>query len=305
MMIDKTVSIAICADEKLSLCGAMALYSTSLNIKPGFHINAYVVDSGIKQSSRERFEKVFSKMSHVSLIWLTPDLNKIMDLPVATWVSIAANARLLLPSILPQGMQRILYIDSDMIVLGDVSELFGKTFDGEYVFAVQDGKYPDVGSCRSSDVLTTRGLDPAAPYFNSGLLLIDIPNWVEGDVSARVMGVLNSIGEKFTHRDQDALNIVMYNKWGLLDPRWNVLPHLFKTDRSDEQQIAKEAKIIHYTGLEKPTSLFNTHPRRSLFLRYVSKSGWFSLPEWIRWRTRSRIIKYHSNYLKLKGYFQK
>ena len=278
------VSVVICTDKKLAFCGAITLYSAACNLTDHRQLDAYVVDIGIGEKNRLKYERILN-LPNVSLHWLRPDLHRIQNLPTLSWLSIATYGRLLLPEMLPDDLERILYFDSDMLVLSDISELWEKQCNGNCVCVCQDSKYSKIRMCKTSNLMTELGLNPDAPYFNAGLMVIDMPAWKQNDISSKAFHLIRDHGKQFSHLDQDALNIALYQKWEKLDPAWNVttatLPSFIDRDGESKNDI----KNLHYTG-EKPSSPFCLHPLRHLFWQYVRASGWYE-KDWHDWRLRS------------------
>ena len=118
------IYVACCSDEAYALHAIMALRSASLNTN-GEGLHGFVFDCGITQSTRARCEWVL-RQSAVSYTWKTVNTSSIADLPTSTWVSPAGNVRLLLPKLLPNCVDRVLYLDSDVLVLSDIADLWKK-----------------------------------------------------------------------------------------------------------------------------------------------------------------------------------
>lgn len=281
------ITIAICTDENYAINGAMALFSAAINVKENTIINAYVVDAGIKTKTRRRFERTLD-LPDVSLSWLKIDLSSVVDLPISPWTSKAAHVRLMLPDLLAGKTDKLLYLDSDMLILGDISKLWEIPMNELCVLACQDGKYPQVENCQAKDTLVELGKKPSDPYFNSGLLLINILRWQKLGITKKTISLLKRKGVLFSHKNQDGLNCILQGEWGQLDNSWNVCTSRFDSDDQNDRRITQEAKIIHFTG--KPPGLIGCrHPKRELFYKYVKDSNWFSNIEFFLWRTNLEI----------------
>ena len=79
-----------------------------------------------------------------------------------------------------------------------------------------------LGAVRSSTIPTLegavadweeRGLDPAAPAFNGGVLLIDNDRWIRHGISAKIAADLRRKPEAARFADQGALNAVLHDRW--------------------------------------------------------------------------------------------
>lgn len=147
----------------------------------------------------------------------TPELHVLSDkeyeaLPSANWLPKATCLRLLISSFLPKDLQRIIYLDSDIMVTADLSELFHTHMHGHPVAAVQDEGMRQI-YCGAI------GLD-ARHYFNAGVLLIDLAQWNEP--ANRALALFAEEGATYPCLDQDVLNIVFKDNWQALDARWNL-----------------------------------------------------------------------------------
>lgn len=147
----------------------------------------------------------------------TPEIHVVPDeeyekLPSINWLPKASCLRLLISSYLPKGLQRIIYLDSDIMVTADLGDLFHTHMHGHPIAAVQDAGMRQI-------YCDPAGLN-ARHYFNAGVLLIDLAQW---DVPAkRALALFAEKGATYSCLDQDVLNIVFKDNWLELDARWNL-----------------------------------------------------------------------------------
>ena len=145
-------------------------------------------------------------------------------LPLAHYLTDATYLRLLAPSSCPD-IDRALYLDSDTVVLQDVDELLYCDLGGAPVGAVRDLGNPSLGRlARLAPCCGTGGVDPSDPYFNSGVLVMDLTAWRREAISERVIDLLHQCGRWLRFLDQDAVNLILAGQWHKLDQRWNVFP---------------------------------------------------------------------------------
>ncbi len=273
------MSIAVCFDENYTLNGAITLYSASRNIRDGIKIKAYIIDGGVKEKTKKKVKRIES--NDLEIIWLNPDLSIFDNLPLSSWTTRVAHARLLLPDLIKE--EKILYLDSDMLVVDDIYKLWEIPFNKNIILAWQDSKYPYVNKKKNYKILTGAGMKLVAPYFNSGLLLIDINKWKKGNILNKYIKLLKSIGKSFTHRNQDALNIILENKWKKLNNDWQVATTTFLSNKKEDIELSKKAKIIHFTSIP-PGKPGCRHPQKKIFYNYVYDSEYFSKQEYFWWR---------------------
>lgn len=168
----------------------------------------------------------------------------------------AASLRLLLPELLPE-LDRILYLDCDIVVRQDLAQLWEKTdLADNYLAAIYEAAIE-----RQAERFRALGCDPAK-YFNSGFLLMNLAQMREEKVSEKLLEACRVPYLEFP--DQDALNQVCQGRVLPLSPLYNSIRTFFipkyKADfvrqYSDPlwEQVQREA-TIHYTG-GKPWNLF-------------------------------------------------
>jgi lipopolysaccharide biosynthesis glycosyltransferase len=211
---------------------------------------------------------------------------------------VEAFLKLALPHALPQ-LSKCLYLDCDTIVRADVASLFQTNTDGFPLAAVQDVWIPYVSSPEGVQRWQELGLNAETPFFNSGVLLLDLERLRGMSLLAQARRyVRNHRSEMNKMGDQEVQNALLAGNWAPLDLAWNAVPPLYRRTRRPtlslleergltESDVTQRAKIIHFTGfLERPwkaESLLtrtHPHPERSTFNRYLRKSGWFSASEW-------------------------
>ena len=273
---------AVCSDEAYALHAAIALRSAALQTKSAdFH--GFFVDCGLTPSTRERCEYTFARAG-VSYTWITVDIDSVMSLPTSTWVSPAGNVRLLLPELLPNWVDRVLYLDSDVLVLSDIAPLW-KSFDTGYAAAASPDtpRCPRVENSENVEAIMYHGLLKSDPYFNSGIMMINLTHWRKEKTGQQVLQLIASVGEQFTYRNQTPMNIVLHGNWQVLDPTWNVTSSNFFGAGVHVDALLEKANILHFT-YENPGTPHCRHPAEGLFLDALRHSGYYSPLEYARWR---------------------
>lgn len=173
----------------------------------------------------------------------------------------AASFRLLLPELLPE-LDRILYLDCDIIVRQDVARLWEETdLQDHYMGVVFEAAIE-----RQAERIRALGCDPAR-YFNSGFLLMNLQRMRAEQVSARLLEACRVPYLEFP--DQDALNQVCAGRVLPLSPVWDSIRTFFipryKADfirqySAELWEAVQRSGNIHYTG-GKPWNLFTVQFR--------------------------------------------
>lgn len=169
-------------------------------------------------------------------------------------------ARLLAPDILPVRVDRLLYLDADLLVLDDVSKLYRLSLAGNIVAAAPDMAVPRVSSPMGLRRFGQLGIAPDAPYFNAGVYLADLGAWREERITENALAYLDHFHDDVNLLDQDALNAVLHGRWHRLDIRWNLIASLAgrrhyrprDIDPQEYRRAVAQPGIVHFAGLLKP-----------------------------------------------------
>jgi len=181
----------------------------------------------------------------------------------STWTS-AVYYRLYFPLLVPASVNRLLYLDTDTIVVNNLAQLY--TSDLEH--------YP-VGAVYDNWVKTAPqlGIKEEGNYFNSGVLLIDVKKWNAQRISDASFAFLSANPEKIKYVDQDALNAVLMNNWKKLNAKYNLMYSYISEDLSKEElnKFVADKVILHFT-LQRPWYLLCKNRYRNLYFFYLHKS---------------------------------
>ena len=168
-------------------------------------------------------------------------------------------------------IDRVLYLDADIVVVDSIAPLWTTDLDGALMGAV------DIpGSDRGVTRLAMRAEDG---YFNAGVLIIDVAQWRASRAEQIVIDYIRKNPDRVLY-DQDALNACFHACTKRLDYRWNVIrpfyrePLVLPLPRAEIEAIRREARIIHFNGGSKPWSYFCDHPRRAEYQRYLRMTEW-------------------------------
>ncbi|WP_431936291.1 glycosyltransferase family 8 protein [Micromonospora sp. RP3T] len=154
-------------------------------------------------------------------------VDRVAHLPLSTrdsarHISQGMYLRLFLPWLVPAELDRLVYLDCDMLCTGSLAGLADVALGEAVVGAVRDAytrRLADGGALPGLRDEAT--LDPQASYFNSGMLLIDLARWRDADVTGRALDYIARHADAARYPDQDALNHVLFGRWLRLSHRWN------------------------------------------------------------------------------------
>lgn len=258
-------------------------------------VRLHLIDSGLRPDGRQKMETMLSPFVDLT-IYPSPDrLTLELSPGYNDYLSSACMNRLHVGQLLPAELDRVLYLDADVLVLEDPIELWSADLGRNCVGAVRDGGWPSRRTLVTSEGQVEERYDGAAApgYFNSGVMLIDLPRWRGEAIYDKCLRLHEAVGNALRAPDQDILNMVLQSAWTPLPSRWNVLimrlkdPEVHKDapekwrdfvasqapGREREEwarYLAKRRGIIHYSGRRKPwQEEFPDGPLKDIYTEYA------------------------------------
>lgn len=190
--------------------------------------------------------------------------------------------RLLGAELLPMTVSRVLYLDSDLIVNGDLSSLWSIDLSNAAVAVVTD-RAPLVES-RPNELQYPL----AAGYFNAGVLLVNIDYWRANKISRQCISYLEKHHNVLRYHDQDVLNVVLFDKKIMLPLEYNFQKDFLRNDSYKYEcaefqatilKTSAKPTVIHYSGKLKPWSVaYYGNPYYKVWKSYKRLSLWARVP---------------------------
>jgi lipopolysaccharide biosynthesis glycosyltransferase len=198
--------------------------------------------------SDENINKLNS-INNCKLRFLQVDENIFTSLPLSHWVTVQAWFRIKLPDMC-QDLDKILYLDCDTLILGNLEELFNTNLEGKYFAGVKDvwgvDKY-----CKRLNM-------HSGVYVNSGMLLFNAKYCREEKFFEKIVEFASNNAKIIEFCDQDSINkigdenkVVLHPKFNFMDTWWRGGYYEFDGQEEQEYLEAKENPVIaHLTGLK-------------------------------------------------------
>lgn len=213
-------------------------------------------------------------------------------------LSLAAYYRLLLSSLLPKDLDKVLYLDCDMIVVRDIQEIFKIEIDN-YALAATLDSFPYTEKHRLQ-----LHMEVGERTFCSGIMLVNLKYWRKHNVEPRLIEYAKRHREEVYLHDQDVLNYYFKKKWFLLPPKWNHtagnLRIAFRPEYKNFDYIAfaKEPMIYHYASVGIKPWYNAPTPDKNLYVKYLRKSGFPTMkyenkPLFVRFKLTILTLKYN------------
>mgnify|MGYP002515741045 CR=1 FL=1 len=244
------VNVCFSTDNNYAQHCAVAITSLLLNTKTNKNIDIYILNDGsLSHKNRRKISSLSSFKSGTKITFL--DINKSLfkNLPIikGSHFTEATYYRFVIPNLL-NNINKIIYLDSDLVVNDDIENLYNINLSGNILGAVQD----IIG--RENQIRLN--LDKTKYYCNAGVLVLDLRKMRQYKVSEKLFKWSNENIEKIKWQDQDIINVVLEDKIDYLDLSWNFQHFPDDTEKdfdTEEFEKAKRApKIVHYIGHIKP-----------------------------------------------------
>lgn len=211
----KDLHVVYASDDKFAEILGVSLTSLYENNKDMEQIHVYVLDSKISEKNKKKLESVSTAYKRIGIQWIpAKDISEELHMDVAVdRGSLSQYARLFVSSVLPAKLERVLYLDCDIIINQSLYELWNLDMHGKTIAALKDAF--------SKWYRANIDLKPADIMFNSGVMLIDLKRWKEQKVEKRLLNFIASKNGKIQQGDQGALNAVLSHDTYCFEPRFN------------------------------------------------------------------------------------
>lgn len=265
-----------------------SMYSLFDKNKDAKEITVYVLSLGLSEENRGKLQVIADQFGRNLVILEMGDIRERFDFDVDTGgYDISIMGRLFMGEMLPETVDRVLYLDCDTVVVRSLKRMWKENL-GDAVFgAVME---PTIYTAVKESI----GLGEEDGYYNSGMLLVDLKRWREEHVQEKLLAFLKEKGGALFASDQDLLNGALKGQIHTLMPKFNFFPNYryfsYKTlvdhapsykavSREEFREAKKHPVIIHYMGDERPWIQGNLNHYRLAYERYLAKTPWAGTPK--------------------------
>ena len=259
----KVIPIAFSSSNQYAqhLCVAM---TSILENNRQVYFKFFILHNNISEDSQAIIQSLKEVYFNCDISFITVDITRFKHVDVSgSYLSLETYYRLLLADILPD-CKKILFLDSDLIVNGNIEPLFDTDISEYYFGGVEERCLYGTGYIE--DVLK---FTPEEIYINAGVLLCNLKKIRDEGVVDKFFTAIELLKGFTKYDDQDVINIVGKKKIKKIDCIYNFTPyHLYELYKRKY-----DAVIIHYTGKYKPWSLGECpNELRYLYFKYLEKS---------------------------------
>jgi lipopolysaccharide biosynthesis glycosyltransferase len=250
-----SIDIIFSSDNNYARHLGVVLCSIFENKNNNYSINVYIIDGGISNENKEILSTLETKYVF-KIIYLYVKIEDYKDLYISDHITQAAYYRILIPELINIDIDKILYLDCDIVVLGDLIELFEINIDNYFAGVIEE---------KVVGIKENLGLKDETPYFNSGVILINLKKWREFNISNKTISFIRENPGKIKFWDQDALNVILAGKCLVLPKKFNLL-----TSEIENISNIKNPVIVHFSSNVKPWLFNGRNPFNNSYFYYLN-----------------------------------
>ena len=242
------IPVLFCADARYFPYMAATMASL-LSSNPDNTFRLIVCSTERNAASEQQIARFVAEHRNATVEFVCFDLQKVKtNLPVSKHITVSAYLRLFVTEFLDPSIEKVVYLDSDIIVRDDIRALWETPLEDAYLAAVPEpykAYHP--------------GFDKDDTYYNSGVLVVNVRKWREDNVLPALLTFTVENAEHLTAHDQDVINNVFRDRIASVPACWNFQPNFadfsaaeMGLSEEEFQELRRAPKIIHYTGSSKP-----------------------------------------------------
>lgn len=290
--LEKEIPIFFAVDDGYSPFLAVALQSLTDNCSDENRYLIKILNTDISSENRRKIAKYERNNVDIEFVNLNYYIQKIKDkLYTRDYYSKTTYFRLFIPNLYPQ-YDKALYLDSDIVILDDIANLYNIDMGNDLVAAAPDDviQFNEVFRVYAEKVV---GVADYHRYFNAGVLLMNLHQLRTFKFQEKFMFLLDRI--KFAvAQDQDYLNRLCKGRVKLIDRVWNRMPI------EDPKIRTEDVKLIHYNLAYKPWH-FEDILYKEFFWMYAQETEYFDRIQEIRESyTEAERLRDEESHRKLK-----
>lgn len=264
------INICISCDGNYAPFAGVVIASALINCADDENLTFYVLQNGLSEENKEKLSSLKKiRDCEINFIEIPADsIEQFKKIKTLAHITIPAYYRLMVARFI-KDIDRILYLDCDVIVEKSLSGFYFSDFGDNFCAGVRD-----------------LNLGKNDFYVNSGVLLINLKKWREENAEKMIFEHIEKNQSSIVLGDQQVLNEVFEGKILELPPMWNVQTLNFYSFSNYEPEYG----IIHFIGTSKPWLFGSFMPFKRKYFYYLSKTPW-GAPD-ICWQVLSNIYSY-------------
>lgn len=234
------------------------------------NIEFHIISKYISKENR-KIIKQFAIENDININIYIIDETIFNDLPTTSYITKAMYNRFLIPLILKDVTDRVLYLDADIVCLNSIENLKKINIDNKIIAVIEESNDYVVKKQVKDLSLTSK------KYFNSGVLYININNWINRDINNKLINYAKSVKD-LIFPDQDILNVILEKDCLYIDQKYNYTFDVRYKSNRYIYNLPQNIVFLHYVGKFKPWQKWCMHPAKKIFEKYANISLWKNVP---------------------------
>ena len=207
------IPICTATNDRYAPHAAAMFASVMANKRPEDELVIYYLSDKLSEESRQRFREMEQQWGF-TLHFVDFDDSVFQHLPAFNGIR-TTYIRLIMARLLPESLEKILFLDADMIVLSSLSKLFETDITGRYAAVVAEAvSMPHLAS-----------FNLPYPYFNSGTLLLNLKQYRQDRMEEKAFDFAGKHRIPLPFADQDICNVIFGGNVVFVPMKWNCMQH--------------------------------------------------------------------------------
>lgn len=237
-------------------------------------VDIYVMHTELTKDDIQKLDYLLRKMCGGNLYEIKMNSDFLKGAKTLSHFSIEMYYRIFASEFLPKTIDRILWLDADLVVLQDIEELFNIDLEGKSIAACGHRERNESNPAMNNAGIERLGLRNDDVYFNSGVLLMDIGKIRENFNKDSVLKLIYENQNILIYPDQDILNLMYKDDKIILDwKKYNFQTHFDWTFFNEMEYIRSMVSIVHYVGPFKPWLYTSSHFSYQYYWKYYFLHG--------------------------------
>lgn len=283
------INVCLSADNNYAPYAGVVIASILANANSNDELSFYVLDGNISDENKEKIQSLKS-IKNCNINFVPVDESKFEDyknLTTHSYISLATYYRLKLSELLNKDVEKVIYLDCDMVVNSSLSELFNTDLGNNYMAGVIDIRVKYKPKWKNKI------------YVNAGMLLMDLDKIRKDNIENKFLNYTKEHFDEIKAGDQDIINFTLDGKIKIVDDLWNVQVSSFLS----RSNFTKHPKIIHFVAKKKPWIFGSSGYFKEKYFKYSQLTPWaYPNNEKFKWTVLNEICSI-LNFVKEKPLF--
>ncbi len=297
---NKELNFVLASDENYADKLSVTMYSILSCHRDAHRVSVHILSNNITEESLNKIKEVSEQFDNGNIVFY--NLNNLKELIGKSvnvdHLSLAAYARLFIPTLLPVEVDRAVYLDVDILVNENMYEVFDMDLDDNYIGAVKS----------LIDLATDEEMKNGLLHINSGMIVWNLKICREKNFVGQCLDYIKNHEGKIKFHDQTIINEICKGKIKALHPKYNVMSNMlylrynsfisvygltnFYNEKEYEDAKARPT-VIHLTSwvVGRPWEIGCVHPYKDKYHEILSKTPWKNKPLIYSKKTKMNFIK--------------